>query len=305
MKHRPHNAPLDAEALRDVRKLLDCEVTQLRAIVGGTENRHFLVETQNYAYVLSLLDKRDADAAERYANYVTFLFEHDIPIPRIHPFATGRLTTTINGVPAILSTFIQGEILRPFPVERLVDVGGVLGKLHTLRFEGGPKPHIRFSEKDFHRVPAGWFREWLTQSYTASYKFISASRPHMACHCDLFPDNIILSTSGQLVLIDWEDGGEELPVIDMAMAILGLCCRRTFMPDAANALLKAYARAVGHSIDLDDLRQALIYCATFVALTRYLRRTQHQDGKTRVRPYRQMPRLLQEILSRWVEVRTG
>ena len=66
------------------------------------------------------------------------------------------------------------------------------------------------------------------------------------CHLDLYARNIILTPSGNTMLIDWVNGGLSDPALDIATLFVFLGQRN----EALDGFLSSYQASMGESVDM-------------------------------------------------------
>jgi len=282
----------------------------VRPLPGGMENTHVLAETPHGPVVITQLRKKAPAAAEEYARFLYRLEQAGIPAPRLRRRRDGGWVTSHAGHPVIVCGYVPGrhhEVLPPHLVE---DVGTVLGRVHrtVTAPDSTLAPHLRLTSSEaafLADLPDTPFARWAraTHRAVAHVTTQSGSGSLVAVHADVFPDNVIVTNSGEVVLIDWEDCSADLPVVDVGMALIGLCCSATgFSVRRARRLLRGYRTGSGTALDPTLVRDGALHAAVLVALRRYRWR---QDGHLPADPSRShtvLARSARDLKQRWPEV---
>ncbi|MBB2910614.1 homoserine kinase type II [Streptosporangium becharense] len=284
------------------------DVLRARPLAGGVENSHVRVETQAGPVVLTVLRKRSPESARQYARLLRHLFLTGAPVPRIHASRDGDWVTSHLGSPAIVCDFVEGRTLPRLPPPGLVEQAGMLlGRVHRTAagFRSPLRPHLRLGDAEadlLESLPDGAFSRWATATLRATRYAMEHPGPRVPVHADLFPDNIILKDDGTLVFIDWEDGSLDVPEVDVGMAVLGLCCRRSLSVRRARCLLRGYRAGREAEPDTRLIRDAARHAAVIVALRRCLWR---REGRLPADPLRSpavMHGIERSVTERWRQV---
>ena len=153
------------------------------------------------------------------------------PAPRVVATRTGDLIGVAGAWLTWATTYIPGRALSPGGGHCGL-LGAALGRLHAL----GPAPGVGLAS--WHpaaAVPAALERldavapmlpgEWRPLHAQFRTTLLAArdafgSLPVAVVHGDAWPGNVVLTPSGQAVLIDWENGGVGLPVVDLGYCLL-------------------------------------------------------------------------------------
>lgn len=282
----------------------------LRPLPGGMENTHALAETPHGLVVITQLRKKAPAAAEEYARFLHRLEQADIPAPRLRRHRDGGWVTSHTGHPVIVCGYIPGRHHAVLPPHLVEDVGTVLGRTH--RTVPAPDatlaPHLRLTSSEaalLANLPDTPFARWAraTHRAVAHVTAQSESESLVAVHADVFPDNVIVTDSGGVVLIDWEDCSADLPVVDVGMALIGLCCSSTgFSVRRARRLLGGYRTGSGIVLDPALVRDAALHAAVLVALRRYQWRQQGHLPADPSRSHTVLARSARDLEQRWPEV---
>ncbi len=84
-------------------------------------------------------------------------------------------------------------------------------------------------------------------------------------HCDLVPDNLILTPEGELVVIDFDDSGDGWYMWEIATAVFWLIGTQSYGP-ALLAMLKGYEEVLGR----DEASRNMLVCMLFLRGLVYL-----------------------------------
>ncbi|MFE0135432.1 phosphotransferase [Streptomyces sp. NPDC059037] len=305
-----HRAQTTAPGLTAVLDAYGLTPSELRPLPGGMENTHALAESPHGLVVITQLRKKAPEAAEEYARFLNRLEQADIPAPRLRRHRDGGWVTSHDGHPVIVCGYIPGRhhaVLSPQLVE---DVGTVLGRTH--RTVPAPDatlaPHLRLTSSEaalLANLPDTPFARWAraTHRAVAHVTAQSGSESLVAVHADVFPDNVIVTDSGGVVLIDWEDCSADLPVVDVGMALIGLCCSSTgFSVRRARRLMRGYRTGSGIVLDPALVRDAALHAAVLVALRRYQWRQEGHLPADSSRSHTVLARSARDLEQRWPEV---
>ena len=117
-------------------------------------------------------------------------------------------------------------------------------------------------------------------------------------HGDPFRDNVLVTRSGSLVLVDWEEAAFDMPAIDLAMAALSHCFGPGLDLVRLESLAAGYASGDTPSIPAATILHTAAYAGLVIAYRRYRR---HLDGMTTPGTYLSMQKLV-DLLSDSVAV---
>ena len=153
------------------------------------------------------------------------------PAPRVVATRTGDLIGVAGVWLTWATSYIPGRA--PLPGEGLAgQLGAALGRLHAL----GPAPGVGLAS--WHpaaAVPAALARldavvpmlpgEWrpLHAQFRATLLAVRdavAGLPVAVVHGDAWPGNVVVTGTGEVVLIDWANGGLGLPIVDLGCCLL-------------------------------------------------------------------------------------
>jgi Ser/Thr protein kinase RdoA (MazF antagonist) len=179
-----------------------------------------------------------------------WLAAHGYPAPRVVPTREGDPVGVASCWLTLGTTFVPGRALARGQLGLL---GAALGRLHALPVQeavpgpagvpgragvpqpaGVPAPGLA-SWHPAAAVPAALARldavapllpgEWrpLHEQFRATLLAVQAAAPGLpraVVHGDAFPRNAVVMLDGQAALIDWENGGLGLPVVDLGHCLM-------------------------------------------------------------------------------------
>ncbi|MGP9821581.1 homoserine kinase [Salinarimonas sp. NSM] len=228
-------------------------VLSFKGIAEGVENTNYFLHTQAGSYILTLYEKRVAEAD---LPFFLGLMEHlstrgivcPLPVRDRRGEALGRLA----GRPAAIATFLEGlSIRRPSP-KRCGALGEALARLH----EAGRDFHLRRpnalslpawrplfaqAEAQADMVAAG-----LAARTRAELDHLEASwpagLPDGVIHADLFVDNVFFIGEAVSGLIDFYFACNDQLAYDLAICLNAWC----FEPDGSFNVTKSRALIAGY-----------------------------------------------------------
>jgi Ser/Thr protein kinase RdoA (MazF antagonist) len=162
------------------------------------------------------------------------------PGPRVVPTRDGTLVGTATGWCTLLTTFVPGTVLTP-TLAQLRRLGVALGRLHALPVPapvrtgqgmsaGTPGPsywhpkyaipgalaHLQAAAPD---VPDTW-RSWHTAFAETMEQMRQVNPPLHLIHGDVWSANAVADASAEVVLIDWDQGGQGPAMADLGRLLL-------------------------------------------------------------------------------------
>lgn len=181
--------------------------------------------------------------------------------------------------PIIVKRYLPGMCSRELPDALLPAAGALLAAVNLL----SPEP-ARFGLRRGRRLPADTdemlerfadqnFARWLTEQRQWAQLPSPDNNLVGLVHGDFCGDNVVVGPDEALALLDWETAVIDLPVVDLGMAVFGLCrSNGRFLPDRAIALIEGYQRArVMRVAERELLLPATAYAALLVGYHRYVR----------------------------------
>jgi len=218
------------------------EHARVRPLDGGTANVSFIIDGKERR-IITFCVEPTLERVERLAAVLEHLREHEYASNRLLRSPQGSLVHVIDGVPTIVKSFLEGEMLCAVDETRALRIGGVLARLHKLPTPPGFAADHEMNRETMARIGkeaneldfSGWLAAALEQM-PRDWQGL----PVGLVHGDLFPDNLIEVEGGALVPIDFEEVCVYPLVFDIGMALAGLANIGCLSQGTATALLDGY-----------------------------------------------------------------
>ena len=176
-------------------------VLSCKGIAEGVENTNYLIHTSTGSYILTLYEKRVAEAD---LPFFLGLMEHlagkGIPCPTPVHGKDGKALRRLCGRPAAIITFLDGMWPRRIRTEHCAGVGKALARLHmagqdfTMSRPNGLTVDNWRPLLEASTPRAGEVQQGLAAVLEKELDFLEANWPadlsSGICHADLFPDNV-------------------------------------------------------------------------------------------------------------------
>jgi homoserine kinase type II len=231
------------------------ELLSYKGIAEGVENSNFLVHTSAGNFILTLYEKRVAEAD---LPFFIALMEHlaarGINCPQPVKNRQGGMLGRVAGRPAAIVTFLDGLWMRRPNASHCAGVGEALAKLHLAGGDFAMQRKNALSIEAWRplyetaRARGDSVRPGLCAEIAAELDVLEtcwpAALPHGVIHADLFPDNVFFLGDTLSGLIDFYFACTDMLAYDVAICLNAWC----FEPDHSynvtkgRALLKAYAK---------------------------------------------------------------
>ncbi|MCW5694065.1 MAG: homoserine kinase [Pseudolabrys sp.] len=229
------------------------DLLSYKGIAEGVENSNFLVHTSKGNFILTLYEKRVAEAD---LPFFLALMEHlaarGLNCPQPVKNRQGVALGVLAGRPAAIVTFLEGMWMRRPSAKNCAAVGEALAKLHIAGSDFGMKRVNALSVANWrplfeHAGPRGDdVHPGLCDEIVKELAVLETSwprdLPQGVIHADLFPDNVFFLGDKLSGLIDFYFACTDTLAYDVAICLNCWC----FEPDASynvtkgRALLKAY-----------------------------------------------------------------
>jgi len=230
------------------------ELLAYKGIAEGVENSNFLVHTGAGNFILTLYEKRVAEAD---LPFFLALMEHlagrGITCPQPVKNRQGGMLGRLAGRPAAIVTFLDGLWIRRPSASHCAAVGAALARLHlagadfkqrranALGIESW-RPLYAHAKGRGDSVRPGLCAE-IARELDALDKSWPRNLPQGVIHADLFPDNVFFLGDKLSGLIDFYFACTDTLAYDIAICLNAWCFEadHSFNVTKGRALLKSYA----------------------------------------------------------------
>lgn len=228
-------------------------VIALTPIAEGVENSNFRLDTPRGRFVLTLVERRTAEAELPFVlGLAEYLAAAGVATPRPVRDRAGRLFSPLNGKPAVIAEWAHGAWPRRPTAVQLDAAGRALARFHLAgqAFDGdranpvGPAAWRRLATRCAERA-TGEDRQMLDALADAlpSLEAVwSADLPRGPGHGDYFPDNVLFDGERVTGVIDLYFACVDSLAYDLAIALVawGFDGEGRRLDGAAEALLEGY-----------------------------------------------------------------
>jgi len=233
----------------DLGPLMSC-----KGIAEGVENTNYLLHTGRGYYILTLYEKRVAEAdLPFFLGLMEHLSERGVTCPLPVHDCNGQALGRLGGRPAALVTFLEGVSVRRPDARHCAMVGEALGRFHTagadfplsrpntLSLQGWGKL-FKDAEARADGVAPG-----LAVALADELGYLQSNwpvnLPRGVIHADLFPDNVFFLGGKLSGLIDFYFACNDFFAYDLAICLNAWC----FEPDCSFNVTKGMALIDGYS----------------------------------------------------------
>lgn len=231
------------------------EPLSYKGIAEGVENSNFLVHTRAGNFILTLYEKRVAEAdLPFFLGLMEHLAARGITCPQPVRNRQGGVLGKIAGRPAAIVTFLDGLwIRRPNP-GHCAAVGEALAQLHLAGadFRGKRKNALSIESwrplYEHARSRGDSVRQGLCDEIAGELDWLEKNWPQNlqqgVIHADLFPDNVFFLGDRLSGLIDFYFACTDMLAYDIAISLNAWCFEsdHSFNVTKGRSLLNAYGK---------------------------------------------------------------
>lgn len=230
------------------------EPLSFKGIAEGVENSNFLLETTRGRYILTLFEKRVAEAdLPFFIGLMDHLALAGLSCPTPIAARDGKALRQLAGRPAVIVSFLTGVSPRKPNVAQCASVGAALADLHeagrgfaipreNALSLAGWRSLVKACAADADKVRPG-----LAETIAGELAFLEArwpkDLPRGVIHADLFTDNVFFIGNDVSGVIDFYFACNDFLAYDLAICLNAWC----FEPDGAFNATKAMALTRGYT----------------------------------------------------------
>ncbi len=224
-----------------------------KGIAEGVENSNFLLRTEAGTFIMTLYEKRVAEAdLPFFLGLMEHLAERGINCPLPIRGRDGQALRRVAGRPAVIASFLEGLWVRRPQASHCAALGRALAAMHEA---GRDFPLTRTNAlslegwrglAEMSRERADTVEPGLAAFIAAELDFLEAhwpkDLPEGVIHADLFPDNVFFLKEKLSGLIDFYFACNDLLAYDLAICLNAWCFEadRTFNVTKGRALIQGY-----------------------------------------------------------------
>ena len=283
---------LDRPALDEIARKFALDILSARHIEGGAKNTSYLITAKTGRFVATVLEHQDLAFAEAYGSFLQQIVDRGLPTPSPRRTLDERWSCLHDDKPIILTAHVEGSNSSALNQTELFRLGILLARIHNSGLDRAMPPTVRLSNDDIlwlTESDADPFARWALERHQQTAGAVQSKEPRQLTHGDPFRDNVLVTESGGLVLVDWEEAASDIPAIDLAMATLSHCCDGDVDPARVECLARGYASGSASSISVATILQTAAYAGLIVAYRRYRR---YLAGLTTADTYLSMQKLV-------------
>jgi homoserine kinase type II len=224
-----------------------------KGIAEGVENSNFLLRAESGNYILTLYEKRVAEAdLPFFLGLMEHLASRGIRCPLPIKGRDGEALRKVAGRPAAIISFLEGIGVRRPRTDQCAAVGQALAEMHlagqgfSLRRKNalsrdGWRPLFEMSRARADNIEPG-LAEFIAKELGFLESAWPTGLPEGVIHGDLFPDNVFFLKGKLSGLIDFYFACNDLLAYDLAVCLNAWCFEpdNSFNVTKGRAMIQAY-----------------------------------------------------------------
>jgi len=221
-------------------------------IAGGSENSNFFVSCSSGEYVLTLIERGDAEALPFVVDLLECLHQAGLSVPYAIADRQGVCLQQLNGKPALLQPRLPGKHIEHSDPSHCEAVGRWLAQLHNATID---TPLARPNERGLEWMLCEARQQLESRSgkqadeldamlcLLARWQRDDPGLPRAVLHADLFRDNVMFDGHHLSGVIDFYNAASGWTLYDIAIATNDWCLNAdaSLDPRRTQALLAGYA----------------------------------------------------------------
>jgi homoserine kinase type II len=227
---------------------------QARGIPQGIENTNYFVDTDQGAFVLTLIERIPLQDVPFYLRLMKHLAVRGIPCPEPVADRHGQLWSLLNGKPATLVTRLPGtQVIHPSAAD-CATVGRLLARMHLAAADFGPAPAnsrglawwpeaFATLKEELQPTQASLIGDELQAQQAFAATSAYRELPSSAVHADCFRDNVLIDGVAGAGIIDFYFACDDKWMFDLAVTCNDWCVHEDdgeLDPGRTIALLDGY-----------------------------------------------------------------
>ncbi|MEO1397881.1 MAG: homoserine kinase [Pseudomonadota bacterium] len=231
------------------------QVLSFKGIAGGVENTNYMLHTQEGQFILTLYEKRVAEAdLPFFIGLMDHLAARGFPCPKPVRNRKGEALARLADRPAAVVTFLEGLDVKQPDVALCEEAGSAMARLHqaaegfAIRRTNALAPRGWTALVEAGRAGADGVEPGLESLITGELDAVVEAWPRDipagVIHADMFPDNVFFLDGKLSGVIDFYFACNDFLAYDIAVGLNAWCFDGdlNFVKKRSEAFLKGYQR---------------------------------------------------------------
>lgn len=250
-------------------------VKDFHLLKGGSTNSNFLLITEKGKYVLTICEDKTFEQVRPLMALLPHLEAHNFHTSKVLKSHRGEFLLETDNKPVYLKSYIEGLVPRKLSLTSLEHLGKMIAKLHKIQVLDSIPDGYQYGLNYFNEVTTSSsshpYMDWLNQKSQFLEEHLPSDLPRGLVHGDIFTDNLVEGTHGQITIIDFEAVSHSPFIFDIGMALIGVCSEKnTISFPKAKALIKGYQQEREFSqMEKNGIKLFTIYAATATSFWRF------------------------------------
>ena len=229
------------------------ELRSYGGIEEGVENSNYRLETDQGLYILTLYEKR---VSEKDLPFFMGLLDHlarkGFACPRPQKMKSGEVLGRLEGRPAAIVSFLDGQSVRQPNPQQCERAGHCLAQLHLAAADFGQRRANALDASgwkilaDSVRARSDEIEAGLGKLIETQFESVSSQWPQDlpkgVIHGDFFKDNVFFKGEDVCGVIDFYFACNDMPAYDLAIAVNAWCFDKNlaFLEEHYSAFVSGY-----------------------------------------------------------------
>jgi homoserine kinase type II len=242
---------------------------------GGSSNSNFLLITKKGKYVLTICEEKTLEQVRPLIALLQHLEAQNFHTSKVLKSRNGEFLLETDNKPVYLKSYIEGLVPRKLSLTSLEYLGKMIAKLHKIQVLDSIPDAYSYWLNYFTEVATSSsshpYIDWLNQKSQVFEELLPTDLPRGLVHGDIFTDNLVEGTHGQIIIIDFEAVSHAPFIFDIGMALIGVCSEKnTISFRKAKALIKGYQQEREfNQMEKNAIKLFTIYAATAISVWRF------------------------------------
>ncbi|MHA1947166.1 MAG: homoserine kinase [Candidatus Hodarchaeales archaeon] len=250
-------------------------VKDFSPLEGGSTNSNFLLITEKGKYVLTICEDKTFEQIQPLMDLLQHLEAQNFHTSKVLESINGEFLLEFDNKPVFLKSYIEGLVPRKLSLPSLERLGKMIAKLHKIPvFDSIPDVYpygLTYFTEVTTSSSSHPYIDWLNQKSQFLEEHLPNDLPRGLVHGDIFIDNLVEGTQGQITIIDFAEVSHSPFIFDIGMALTGVCSEKNVISlRKAKALIKGYQQEREfNQMEKSSIKLFTIYAATAISVWRF------------------------------------